>query len=211
MKKVTKEQLKEWKACVDGYRWWLANCEGLSNKKQIKKLIDSPDMNWANWLVVRMLSPKDKIKYAVFAAEQIIELYEKKYPDDNRPRLAIEAAKIVIKRNTKRNRNAADAAYAAAYAAALAAADAAYAAADAADAAYAAALAAADAAYAAAYAAANAAYAAAYAAYAAADAAYAAAYAAANAAANAAYAARRKMKIKIINYGITLLKKEEGK
>jgi len=85
--------------------------------------------------------------YAIFAAEQVLGIYEKKYPEDGRPRKAIEAAKAWIKNpfeETKKAAYAADAAArAAAHAAARAAADAvaraaARAAADAAYAAYAA-------------------------------------------------------------------------
>ncbi len=99
---------------------------------------------------------------ALLFAEEVLHIFEEKYPKDLRPREAIEAAKHWL---SERTAEAANAAYAAAYAAANAAyaADA-YAAANAANTAYAAAYAA------------NAAYAAA------------AAYAANNAAANAAAA-----------------------
>jgi hypothetical protein len=106
------------------------------------------------------LDRHDKVRYAIFAAEQVLGIFEGKHPDDKRPRQAIEAARRYLETPC----DAADAAYAA-YAA-----DAAAYAADAADAAYAA-YAAADAAYAAAYAAGAAAYAAARAARAAARAA----------------------------------------
>ena len=36
---------------------------------------------------------KDSVLLAIFAAELIIDIFEKKYPDDKRPRQAIEAAK----------------------------------------------------------------------------------------------------------------------
>ena len=77
-------------------------------------------------------TPDDSLALAIYAAELVIEYYETKYPTDDRPRKAIEAAKAYLAHPTK------DAAYAASYAAARAAAraaDAAYAAAYAADAA----------------------------------------------------------------------------
>ncbi len=81
--------------------------------------------------------------YAIYWAEAVLHIFEEKYPDDNRPRKAIEAAKEYLRHPTEENKQAADAAaYAAdaadaayaAYAAcaANAAANAAYAAADAA-------------------------------------------------------------------------------
>ena len=91
------------------------------------------------------------VQWAAECAKRVLKHYEDKYPDDKRPREAIDAAIRWAKDPTQANRDAAyaaaDAAYAAAaadaaYAAAAAAADAAYAAAHAAYAAYAAAAAA---------------------------------------------------------------------
>ncbi len=81
---------------------------------------------------------EDSVAMAIFAAGLVIDFYERQYPDDNRPRKAIEAAESWMK-NPAAVHAAADAARAAAVGAA---ADAAAAAADAAadaDAAYAAA------------------------------------------------------------------------
>jgi len=61
------------------------------------------------------------VKLAVYAAELVIDIYEKQYPNDKRPRNAIEAAKKYLKKPTKANAYAADAAANAAYAAANAA------------------------------------------------------------------------------------------
>jgi hypothetical protein len=159
---------------------------------------------------------KDSLKLAIYSAELVLKIFEDKYPDDKRPREAIEAAKKVLFKDTKKNRDAAHAAYTAAAHAARAADDAAHAAHAADDAAHAAHAAddAAHAAYAA-YAAAHAAYAA-YAAYTAADA-YAAddaayaAYTAADAAytaADAAHAARRNLIKKIQKYFMQIVKEK---
>jgi hypothetical protein len=152
------------------------------------------NLSYANWLITKKMTKLQCVRYAIYAAEQVLSIFESKYPNDERPRKAIIAAKNYLKNPNQKD--VADAAYAdaAADAAAYAAADAA-----AADAAYAAADAAADAA---AYAAADAA--AADAAYAAADAAY------AYAAADAAYAAAAiKMKIKILKYGLRIIHEKE--
>ena len=122
-------------------------------------------------------SPKLSIFLAVYFAELVLPIFEEKYPDDLRPRKAIEVAKTVLESGQPAAADAADAAYAAASAA-----DNAANAANAAHAAYAA--------QAAAYAAVHTAYAATYAANAA-NAANAASYTAnaANAASYASYAA----------------------
>jgi len=193
--KITLDYLKEKGACQSGIEWCKENgllgVVDLTDKEFLTKLVGAEQFDYSYWLIKKLFNKKQNIQMAIFAAEQVIEIYEKKYPDNKKPREAIEAAKKVLENDTKENRDAAYAAYAAAYAA---------------DAAYAAAYAAYAAAYAA-YAAAYAAYAAAYAAYAA-DAAYAAAYAADAAAviADAAHAAvKKEMKVRILNYAITLL------
>jgi hypothetical protein len=156
------EKFERWliekNACADGKAW----AKGKS-MVEVWKTCERPD--WIMWLYARRPNPDKKkaVKIAIFAAELVLDKFEKNHTDDKRPRQAIAAAKAVVKKDTPETRAAATAAAAAAYAAY---AYAAYADADAAYAAYAAA----DAAYAYAYADA-AADAAAYAAYAAADAA----------------------------------------
>jgi len=183
---ITKEWLKEKSACGEGVKWFLSQ-KDTDAVKVIEKLVLEDRLDWANWTICRVFDYKQRVQYAVFAAEQVLDIYEKEYPANKRPRLAIEAAGKCIDDPSESNKksaaaaaaNAANVAYAAAYAAAAAAA------------AYAAA--------AAAYAAANAAAYAANAAYAAANAAY--------AAANVAYAAAKdRMKKKILEYGLGLLK-----
>ena len=212
--KITQQQLKDWSACTDGYKW---ACGILKDKpmevKKFLKITADHRLDWANWVIVRVMTYDQYVSYAVYAAEQVIDIYEKKYPDDKRPREAIEAAKrcIGLKGDAAwAARAAGDAARDAAGAAAWTAAG---------TAAWAAAWAAArDAAGAAAWDAAGAAWAAARAARAAAgaaagDAAWDAAWAAARAAraaraaaGDAAWAAaEEQMKIKILEYGLSLL------
>ena len=63
--------------------------------------------------------------YAIYCAEAVLHIFEEKYPNDNRPRKAIEAAKEYLKHPTEENKQAAYAYAAAAYDAAYAAYDAA--------------------------------------------------------------------------------------
>ena len=166
--KITLKWLRQQGACAEGIEWYKEH-EGTDARALLEALIADNKLDWANWLIVRVMTRPQYLSYAVFAAEQVIDLFERECPNDNRPRLAIEAARKCLDCDTEENRAAADAARAAAWAAADAARAAAWAAADAA--AWAAAWAAADAA---AWAAADAARAAAWAARAAARAARAA-------------------------------------
>jgi hypothetical protein len=175
--------LKDHEPCTEDYQWARDN-NIASLAEAFAKL---PRGDWWLWLAQAYGIDLDRPRLVTFAAdcaEHVLPKFEDRYPDDKRPRQAIEAARAWVTCPSPETRFACAAAYAAANvaAAANAAANAAYAA----YAAYAANAAnAANAAYAAAYAAnaanaANAAYAA--------PAAYAAAYAATTAAFYAAAA-----------------------
>ena len=111
---ITKKWLDDLSACSDGVKWWLASKE-IDSKKVVEKLMAENKFDWANWLIIRLFDRPQRIKYAIFAAEQVIDIFEKKYPGDKRPRLAIEAAKKVLGEDTEENRDAAILAANAAY------------------------------------------------------------------------------------------------
>ena len=95
--KITDEFLHKHEACSSSLKYVKANNYiGLEAGIFIKKLIEEKRLSDANWLITRCLSKKNKVKYAVFAAEQVLHIYEKQYPNDNRPRKAIEPAKKFI-------------------------------------------------------------------------------------------------------------------
>lgn len=58
-------------------------------------------VKWKKW------TKKDSVALSIFAAELVIDNYEKEYPNDTRPRDAIEAAKKVLRRDSVENRAAA--------------------------------------------------------------------------------------------------------
>jgi hypothetical protein len=99
-------------------------------RPMVKKLVAEACDDAVFGVLPHVLGEISTKKYAVFAARQVLDLFEKEYPGDNRPRAAIEAAEKYIAEPTEANKNAAYAAYAAATAAyaAYAAATAAYAA-----------------------------------------------------------------------------------
>ena len=179
MKKVDRNWLKEHNACPDGLKWWCKHCEGKTTRQQLLILVKDHD-DWAWWVLTKLLDTKQNRMLAVFAAQQVLPIFEKKFPEDMRPRKAIEAAEKVIECDNEENRAAAWAAAKAAWAAAWAAtAD--------------------DAAWAAGDAAARAA--------AASDADWAAAWAATAARDAGAAGTTSAMKMKILRYGISLLHK----
>jgi len=186
VKTITLKWLQSQGACKESLEAWQKETDHNTFATLNRLVVKNPE--WGSWLICRLMNKKQAVQYAIFAAEQVIDIYEGKYPD-KRPRNAIEAAKAYLKNPSKKTKAYAADAAAAGYGAGYAAT-------------YAATYAAAAATYAADYAAGYDASAAAAATYAADAAGYAAADAAG---AYAAGAERRKMKAKILKYGIRLL------
>ncbi len=90
--KITLEFLKSKSACIEGINWF-QNQTDTNAVDIINKFISEDRFSWANWLISNILNRKNQIQYAIFAAEQVLFIFEKKYPNDKRPRLAIDAAK----------------------------------------------------------------------------------------------------------------------
>lgn len=134
MKQITLEFLKDKNACIPGIVYVTRQFTfPISLDKMINHAItlnEKEKLHWANWLITGCMNKKQKVQYAIYAAEQVIHIFENKYPKDNRPRLAIEAAKAYLKRPCKKTKEksyaaafisynvAACAAYATAYTAA---------------------------------------------------------------------------------------------
>ena len=77
------------------------------------KHLKQPDKQcWEEMRIVKKWNwtKKDSVSLAIYSAELVLDNFEKEYPDDKRPREAIEAAKKVLRNNTPKNRNAAESA-----------------------------------------------------------------------------------------------------
>jgi hypothetical protein len=66
----------------------------------IRELLVQNKQDLANRIIAHLLSNDDKVRYAIFAAREVLRLYEERYPDDLRPRKAIEAAEDYLKTKT---------------------------------------------------------------------------------------------------------------
>jgi hypothetical protein len=108
--KITSEWLHRQHACLSELEWFKNQTE-TKPEVLIAKLIDEERLDWANWLMVRVLTHKQQVAYAIYAAERAVEIFEKHNPKDKRPRKTIDAARAVLKRDTQKNREAAAAAF----------------------------------------------------------------------------------------------------
>jgi hypothetical protein len=103
---ITKQWLEEQGACSEGQAWFLSQrARGL--KTVVNNLIKARHLDWANWTVVRFMDQKQQVRYACYAAQTALKNFEEVYPQDNRPRLAIEAALKWVESPTGENRESA--------------------------------------------------------------------------------------------------------
>ncbi|MBD3282074.1 MAG: hypothetical protein GF387_00455 [Candidatus Portnoybacteria bacterium] len=77
-----------------------------------KSIKEDDKETWSEMRIVNTWKwqKKDSVALAIYAAELVLENFEKEYPKDKSPRQAIEAAKKVLKNNNAKNRFAAESA-----------------------------------------------------------------------------------------------------
>ena len=74
-------------------------------------------------VLVSLMSAQQRRNFTIFIAEQVLPIFENKYPNDDRPRKAIKAAKKMSKLDSKENRRSVTRAASEAYDAAKSAED----------------------------------------------------------------------------------------
>ena len=103
---ITTKLLQSLNACQEGIDL-VATYEDKEVEVVIRRLVADDHWDWANWLLPRLMNYKGYVSYAVFATELVLPIWEGEYPDDQRPRQAIEAAKRCIDDPSEKNKNAA--------------------------------------------------------------------------------------------------------
>jgi hypothetical protein len=111
-KTVTLNFLEKHDACREAVVW-VKTQKKKDHKSLFKALIiEEKDLSWGIWYLTRTFNKTQNIKLAIYTANQVLHIYEKKYPDDKRPRKAIRAARKYLKNPDSENYAAAYAAYA---------------------------------------------------------------------------------------------------
>lgn len=126
--KLTLKKLESLNSCNDGLAWYKEH--GSEDLLETLLAVNKHRPDWARWLYTRLMSLEQNQHLSIYASEQVLHIFEFKYPLDKRSRNAIEAAKLYLmnKISLSELQEARKAAYAAADAAAADAASAAYAA-----------------------------------------------------------------------------------
>jgi hypothetical protein len=128
MLNITFSKAKEADACVESYKKLAKGLGGITKYGEntpipLTKVLDIcglDDTIWAFRCTIET-SENTLIEFACLCAEHVLHFYEDKYPDDKRPRHAIEATRICISDKSPTAKAARAASWAAAWAATWAA------------------------------------------------------------------------------------------
>ena len=117
---TTFRKLHEYGACPEGYTKLARSLGGVNKHGKdtaipLDKIIESNGLQDTIWTFRAVIEPADDllIEFACRCAEHVLHFYEDKYPDDKRPRKAIEAARVCITDKSPEADAARDAAWAA--------------------------------------------------------------------------------------------------
>jgi hypothetical protein len=88
--KFTLEDLKKLEPCEDGLFWYEGNIRSEIFEEVIVQL-GNHHWPWAVWLFKALTEEQNK-KIVIFCAKKVLPTFEASYPNDFRPRRAIEAA-----------------------------------------------------------------------------------------------------------------------
>jgi len=97
MKKITKEWLRKNNACTNGIKWFLSQDE-TNTATVLLKLVECGRPDDALWVIEKIINKNQSVRLAIFSARLCLSEFEALYPDDKRPRMAIEAAEAYIAR-----------------------------------------------------------------------------------------------------------------
>jgi len=119
--KITKKWIKKWEPCDEAVEW--INEQGTKDVFELIERLYKSEVKdkyiWLSWAIPRLLkTKKDRVMFSVYCAELVLPMFEREYPNDKRPRQAIQAAKNWIK-NPKNKKVHAFIARVASYAACL--------------------------------------------------------------------------------------------
>ena len=90
--KLTREWLQEEHACAEGIKYWEAIGSPDAGETMTRAAADG-EYGYCRWLIAKCMDKPAAVDLAILSAEMALPIFEKKYPEDTRPRAAIEAAK----------------------------------------------------------------------------------------------------------------------
>ncbi len=97
---INTEKVKALNPCADRFNNFTTNYPNFSG--DLKTFLQLDNITYLDkvWVVTRLFTKKQNVMWSILCAESTLHFFEDVYPDDNRPRLAIEAAKNYIENPT---------------------------------------------------------------------------------------------------------------
>jgi len=100
---ITKQWGQDRAVCSLGMDWFEKNKE-TDGIRIVEKLMLENKFRWANWVLVRLMKYIEYVSYAAYASEQVIDICEREYPNDKRPKELLDVIKLFINNPTEDNK-----------------------------------------------------------------------------------------------------------
>ena len=121
--KINKEIIEKLNPCKDRFDNFVKEYPDFNSDLRDFLSLDNISYSDKIWVVTRLFTKEQNVKFAVQCGLSVLDIFESKHPNDNRPRKALEAVEKWLLEPTEKNRKTAYAvAYAASYSAAYSAA-----------------------------------------------------------------------------------------
>jgi hypothetical protein len=106
--KITKSWLKKKSVCPNFYDYFAIEYKrGVELTQLLSDLKEDGKIEWSWWLLKQVLTKRKAVEIAIYAAESVLTVLEKKYPKDKLTKKAIETAKAWLKNPCEKTRLAA--------------------------------------------------------------------------------------------------------
>jgi hypothetical protein len=94
MEEITLDLLNTFKCCSSGIKWFKK--QNTTDPKELfdKAIKERLMFSSINHLLARLMSKEQRITYAIYATNQAIDIYKKKYGEDKNPQKMLEGVKI---------------------------------------------------------------------------------------------------------------------
>jgi hypothetical protein len=119
--KINTEIIRKLNPCKDRFDNYLKHHESFNGNLKDFILLENITYKDKVWVFVRLATHLQNVKWSLLCASKVLSIFEKEYPNDDRPRKALEACEKYLNEPSASNAyylaDAANAAHVAAYAA----------------------------------------------------------------------------------------------
>lgn len=86
--KINTEIIRSLNPCADRFQNYLSHYKDFDGTLEDFIVLEKISYSDKVWVVVRLFNERQRVKWAILCASKVLDLFEKEYPNDRRPRSA---------------------------------------------------------------------------------------------------------------------------